>query len=154
MRIVIKRFFKISAMDEFLCVRNCNCLSNLLIRGFWIAVKDVLFNRVVEQGWFLHHEPESSTQFPNIIFSNVYPVDQHLTEIRIIEAHNQTDQGGFTLARFANYCNRIIRMNLQIKTFENPLSFSCWVTEPNISELDLSFDVAHLLQAHVLLIRD
>lgn len=57
-----------------------------------VAVKNVFLDGVVEEGGFLLHESHPLAQLSEVVFSNIYPVNEHLAEVGVVKAHNQADK--------------------------------------------------------------
>ena len=82
------------------------------------------------------------TEITELLFEclHINAIDKNLTEFRVVEAHDQVDKSGLTLARLTDDGNNFVLGDLQVKTLENPLLEASWVAEPDILELDLTLE--------------
>lgn len=75
----------------------------------------------------------------NIISFDVNSINQNLTKLRIIESVDQLSNCTFSWSWLTDQTNGFLSIDLEIDSFENPMS-SCWISKPNINELDFSFE--------------
>ena len=76
-----------------------------------------------------------------VVVSHIHPIDGDLPIVNIIETPDQGDYGAFATPRLSNECNCLAWMDLQVETSEHPVILSCGVSEPDIVELDLAFEL-------------
>lgn len=135
---VIKLLLKSLAFDKLGRVGDVDRILDFLIGSFHVAVEDIFLDRVVEKCRLLHDEAHSSTKLGKVEVLHVNAIDQHLAEIRVVEAHNQTDKRRLALAGLTNDSDVVLGVDLEVKALEDPLVSARWVSEPNILEFDLS----------------
>jgi len=67
-------------------VSNVAGKENFLIASIMLAIKDIVFDRIVEQGWLLHHKSHLGAKIPHIIGPDVYPVNKNLAKGHVVKS--------------------------------------------------------------------
>jgi len=65
-----------------------------------------------------------------VVFFNVDAVDQDLSKVNVVEAHQQVHKGALAAARLAYQGNAFIWIDLKIKASKDEIFLSGWVSEP------------------------
>ena len=67
-----------------------------------------------------------------------------MSELGIVESHDECNEGGLALAGLTNDSNVVSGVDFEVKALENPLLETRWVPEPNIFEFDFAFELSHI----------
>lgn len=153
-RIISERLTQVdltsSRSDEFKSVSLLGSIQNIAVWGIESPVKNVLLERVIEEQGLLLHESKSLTKLANVHLPDIDAINEHLAKLWIVKAHDQANEGWLALAWLTNNGNVVFLIDLKIETLEDPLLQFCGIAEPNIFELNLSFEVLSINVARFL----
>lgn len=129
-----------SLLNEFIAVGSVRALYDLWVSGLEVSVKDILLDRVVEDTWLLHNKGQSFSKSVQVVGLDVDSVQVDCSELWVIETHHQVHEGTLTATGLTDEGDGFIWINGHCQPFQDEVIFSCWVSEPHIEELNLSFD--------------
>ena len=78
-------------LNEFQSISTLSSIIYLAIILVLISIEDVVFDRIVEQGRFLHNKAHCPSQLLQIVLLDVNAIYQNLSKVDIIESQNQID---------------------------------------------------------------
>ena len=118
----------------------CGLLDHLSCGGR-ISVANVLVDGVVEEKSFLCHQTDLAAEVCRAEFADVHAVDQNLSLVRIHEAWQQAEQGGFSGSITADDCNDFSETDVEADIFEGQwpncaFHFQGVVAEADVAEGD------------------
>jgi len=76
-----------------------------------------------------------------IVISDVDIIKEDLSVINIIESHQEVHERGFSTSWFSHQGYLFIRVDNDAQSLKDKILLSRWVSKPDISELNFSFDV-------------
>ncbi len=97
--------------DELVGVGELRGLDDLLARGAFAAVGDVVADRSAEEHGFLQHVSDLAAQPLQLVVANVDAVDLHLAGGRIVETRNQADDGRLAAAGRTDDADQLARLD-------------------------------------------
>jgi len=139
------RAFSVIALDELKGVGFFAGDQHFFVGGVGLSVEDVLKNGVVEDDGLLHHEGDDSSQVVQIDVLDVHVIEKDFTSVNIVESHHQIDESALTTTGLSHKGDAFSGVDDEVESSMNEVFLSGWVSEPNVSELDLSFDVLDVL---------
>jgi len=63
---VIERV-KTTLVNELIAIGDSSNFNNLTILSFQLSIKDIVFDRIVENAWFLHNQRKCFSEIPNLV---------------------------------------------------------------------------------------
>jgi len=93
---------KTTLVNELIAIGYSSSFNNLTILSIELSIEDVVFDGIVENAWFLHNERKCLSKIPNFVGLDVDSIEKDLTEVWIIESHQEAHEGTLTASTFTN----------------------------------------------------
>jgi len=110
-------------------------LPDLFLGDLAVAQPDVALDRPREEEDILEHEADVAAEVLLADLADVHAVDQHLSPLRVVESHQQVDDGRLPGARVTDYRHPLPGFDGERDPPEHP-SLVFLIGEPHVAELD------------------
>jgi hypothetical protein len=92
LRFINNLVLQLVGLHKLASICDIDSFYNLFIRGLRVSIEDILADRVIEESWLLHYEADSFSELADVVFAYVDAIDEHRSELRIVEPHDQANE--------------------------------------------------------------
>lgn len=108
--------------DELIRTREHAGVTELLVRGVFVAPAEVFLDRSGKQLVFLQHHGNGVAQRLQIIIAHVHAAERQPAAGDIVQTRDELHERGFGRARAADDADRLAGADVQINVIEHLLS--------------------------------